>query len=341
MYLKDFLGNDRLIERIRNDSLNNRTPHAIIIEGAEGSGKHTIAKFIALSLACKSANPVCLECADCRKILNGSSPDVISVAPQDGRVQLGIDTVRFIKSDVYIKPNDIEHKVYIINEADKMTVESQNAFLKVLEEPPSYAVFILICESADSMLITVKSRCRVCTTERFDNEILNRYLIKISEEAGELANTNPDALALAVALSGGSIGKALSYVKKETAETNLETYNTVLDLLKLIRRRASTFEIFSLLSSIDQTKEFLYSFFSMFEQGLSDILASKLSAGQKTSFFLYENDLEYMSSGFTSTFLLEAIELIESNKNKLSINVNISSALTAIASELSRLRSKY
>ena len=108
-----------------------------------------------------------------------------------------------IRSDVYVKPNDNRYKVYIIESANKMTHEAQNAFLKVLEEPPEYAVFIMLCESSDAMLITVKSRATVYSTERFTESVLYEYLVKTSSTAAGLASENPDVLRLAIMTANG------------------------------------------------------------------------------------------------------------------------------------------
>ena len=341
MYMKDFLGNKELIERLRRDAVASRTPHAIIFEGAKGSGKKTLAKYLALLLACEHSPNVCGECASCRKILSDNSPDVITVAPADGRVQIGVDTIRFIRSDVYVKPNDNNYKVYIIESADKMTHEAQNAFLKVLEEPPEYAVFIMLCESSDALLITVKSRSTVYSTERFTESTLHEYLINTSITAAELASVNPDAFKLAVMTANGSVGHALENIESTNAENAHKLYLSCLELIMLLRKRASAFDILTHLNAQEQSKAEFDEFLLMLESALYDIMSYKLSGNTARTFFLSDSDLEYAAAALTNTFVLEALDLLEGYRFTLSANANLQTSLTALASELYTLRSKF
>lgn len=341
MIQSNFLGNLELISRLKRDVEDRKTPHAIIIQGTYGSGKHTIARLIAMMLACESSPEVCCECPSCRKILSNNSPDVITAGPTDGRVQIGVDIIRFIRSDVYIKPNDYTHKVYIVESADKMTHEAQNAFLKVLEEPPSYAVFILLCESADSLLVTVKSRATIYNTERFDTDTVKDYLLKNSDDAVKLNSTNPDAFTLAIAASSGSVGKAIENIRSDVAEKNFLLYSSCLELLMMLKRRCSSFDLLCHLSEIDQSKVGADEYMLMLESALSDLMSYKLSNHYECQFFLNENDIEYLASSLTSTFLLEVSKLLESFRYSLLSNVSVQTAITALASELYLLRSKY
>lgn len=341
MYLNNFLGNKELIKTIKSNAKASLMPHAIIIEGPEGSGKNSLARYISLVLACDNSPDVCMKCPPCRKILTANSPDVIYADLPEGKSQIGIDTVRFIRSDVYIKPNDNRYKLYIIKHADKMTTEAQNAFLKVLEEPPQYAVFILLCNSADSLLITVKSRCTVYTTERFDTNILADYLIDTDEEAKDLFKKSPDAFRLAILLSKGSVGLAKYNISSDSASVNLKLYNAVVDLIMLLRKRASSYDILEHLSSLEQTKDYIDNYFSMLESALMEIVAFKVSDARVSEFFIDTEQLDYICAGMSDTFILEAIDNIENFRFMLTTNVGLQTSLMAISSQLAVLRNKY
>ena len=145
--MPDIVGNQALRERLCRDILSNSLSHAYILEGADGSGRHTLALMSAAAVACEnkddSNTPLpCGVCPSCKKILERKSPDVIFVGPQ-GKTSLGVDSARFIKEDVYTVPNDLDHKFYIIENADKMTSQAQNAILLTLDfgnhkKPRSY-----------------------------------------------------------------------------------------------------------------------------------------------------------------------------------------------------------
>ena len=341
MEFNEFTGNTALREKLRSDIKSGTLPHAIIIEGADGSGKKTVARHIALLLNCTHSPDVCYGCDNCKKVLGKNHTDVIYVSLPEGKTQLGIDSVRFMKSDVYIKPNESDYKVYVIEAADKMTVEAQNAFLKIFEEPPSYAVFVLLCESADALLVTVRSRGTLLYTERFDFDTVRSYLINTNDKAQELDRTSPDALSLAVLLSNGSIGGAVKNICGETAEKNLALYQSCRDFTQLIRKRSRAFELMSFLQDAGYDRESLNSFFKMLQNAFSDIIKSKLSESAQRCFYLYVEELEFASASFSNLFALEAIEITEKYRQTLTQNANVQTTITAYAYEISSLRERY
>ena len=341
MEFNEFTGNIALREKLRTDIVSGTLPHAIIIEGAEGSGKSTVARHIALLLNCKHSPDVCYLCDNCKKILGKNHTDVVYISLPEGKSQLGIESVRFMKSDVYIKPNESDYKVYIIESADKMTIEAQNAFLKIFEEPPSYAVFILLCESADALLITVRSRGTILYTERFDFDTIRNYLISENDNARELSATSPDALSLAVLLSNGSIGGAINNICGETAEENLELYQKCHDFMKLIRKRSGAFELLTFLQESGYDRERLNSFFKMLESAISDIIKFIFSSTAERCFYLYDEELEAAAATFSNLFALEAIEITEKHRLTLSQNANIQTTITAYAYDIFALRDRY
>ncbi|MBR3588465.1 MAG: hypothetical protein IKL16_02770 [Clostridia bacterium] len=139
-----------------------RLPHAIILEGANETTRMTFAKTLAKALVCKeSTNEVkpCGKCADCLKAESMSHVDIKFVEGTNKSKTVSVEDIRRVRSDAYVVPNEAERKVYIITGAHKMNETAMNAFLKVLEEPPSYVNFILECEDKAMLLQTVKSRC--------------------------------------------------------------------------------------------------------------------------------------------------------------------------------------
>lgn len=134
-------------------------PHALILAGENSLRLMNTAKAFAKACICPSGS--CGKCTACLKIKESVHPDVIIVSGNKKNGTLGVDDIRSIRSDVFIKPNEAKFKIYILKESDKMTVQAQNAILKILEEPPGYAVFILLCSHVSAMLDTVRSRCRI------------------------------------------------------------------------------------------------------------------------------------------------------------------------------------
>lgn len=340
MISENFLGNEELIARLKSDAMHERTPHAIIFEGKRGSGRSSLAYELAMLLSCENSC-ACGNCAACKKLADGNSPDVIHTGPSEGRVQIGVDVIRSVRNDVYIRPNDNKYKAYIISCADRMTIEAQNAFLKVLEEPPEYAVFILLCESADAMLVTVKSRCAVYTLEHFSIDRLCEYLPRISSAAKELKERDADAFRLAVMSADGTVGKALEAIDGDSAGLLSERYDRCTELVTLLKKRAPTFDVLELLLSLEQKKESVDAFITMLESALADILDFKLTQRTRGEFFLSEDELERVSLPFTNEFVINAIEICERFKFSLASNANLQTAITAFAAELTQLRSRH
>lgn len=339
--MNNFLGNEQLLCSLKNDIAANKLPHAIIIEGAPGSGKRTVARQIALMLNCEKSPLVCGECSFCRKILSCQSPDVITTGIPEGKTQIGVESVRFLRSDVYVRPNDNDYKVYIIESADKMTDEAQNAFLKVFEEPPEYAVFILLCETADTLLTTIKSRARTLRTEIFTTDVLKDFLLSNSNAAKALNDENPDSFMLALVRAGGAVGRALENIEPDVAQSNFESYNYCSGFIKLLKNRASAFDILSYLQLKEHTRDTLAEFLSVIELMLRDILAYKLSYSTDFTCFTDEEDVSYFASSLTSTFLIDAVNIIENCKQSIVRNGNIQNIITAFSAEINSLRSKF
>lgn len=140
----------------------NRLPHALVLESGTTEERMKLARLVAKALVCKDeVNRPCNTCEACRKADSGNHPDILTVVPENGRKTISVDTVRTMRDSAYVLPNEADYKVYIIDPADTMQDYAQNALLKILEEPPSYAVFILLCTTKASLLPTVLSRTAV------------------------------------------------------------------------------------------------------------------------------------------------------------------------------------
>lgn len=157
----------------------NRLPHAMLLECTDRSVCEKTADYIAQALVCTSRKKPCGECVPCIKLRDGNHPDVYRLAPDGESRVIKVDTVRALRDDAYLKPNEAKYKIYIISSADTMNENAQNALLKILEEPPENVFFILTCNSADAMLDTVLSRTVLYNLNDTDTAAL--YCANISE----------------------------------------------------------------------------------------------------------------------------------------------------------------
>jgi DNA polymerase-3 subunit delta' len=163
MNFDTFIGNRRIIERLRRKLREARFPHSLIFSGPNGVGKHTCALTIAKTLNCLNAPPgdFCGQCAACRKIESGIHPDVVTVSVEDGATQIKIAQIRQLLNTLELQPLEGRNKIFIIDPADLLNAEAANALLKGLEEPPENSFFILITVNVHELLLTVRSRCQV------------------------------------------------------------------------------------------------------------------------------------------------------------------------------------
>lgn len=160
MNLSTLAGNQRIKDRLSRREWDRGLSHAYIISGPAGSGRHALARRLAAAMLCTGGGErPCGTCPACLKTEKGIHPDFsVTAGPEAGK-PITVDQVRALRSDAYIRPNEGERKVYLLEEADRMNPSAQNAMLKLLEEGPAYAAFLLIAGNAGGLLQTVRSRC--------------------------------------------------------------------------------------------------------------------------------------------------------------------------------------
>lgn len=154
-----FYGNQPAVSFIKRCIKNNVLSHSYLITGDAGLGKRTFAEYFAAAILCRGEDIPCGQCTSCRKLISGNHPDVVRIRSKTERGEISVSQIRDIKADAYIMPNDGDYKIYIIENADKMNISAANAALKMLEEPPRRAVFLLTASGAQSLPETVASRC--------------------------------------------------------------------------------------------------------------------------------------------------------------------------------------
>lgn len=204
MLFSDFAGNEKVKDSLTRLIQSGRLPHAIVFEGTEGLGKRTLAKALALELFCRNSDDgACRQCPQCSKVIQGIHPDLYEYTAPGGSRSFSVDKVRQIRDDVFIRPNEAEYKIYILGNCQCMTEQAQNALLKILEEPPSYAVFILIVDTKSALLETVLSRSAVFTLEGADSRTGAEYI------CSHIENVDYETAENAVCVWGGNIGKAV------------------------------------------------------------------------------------------------------------------------------------
>ena len=203
------LGNQRLKDNLTASLRQGKNAHFYLMSGPDGAGKHTLARLLSAAVMCQGEDRPCCRCTDCRKILSGVHPDVITVEDPEHKA-VPVRIIRQMRDDVFIRPNEGSHKIYIFPQ--EMGLEGQNALLKILEEPPSYGVFLLLTDNADKILPTVRSRCVELALQPLHENLLRTTLQQ------QFPKADMGSINAAIARSGGFLGQAQNLLQDEDSQ---------------------------------------------------------------------------------------------------------------------------
>ena len=332
-FFDTIVGNRELKARISRDIDNGLLSHAYIIEGPLGSGRHTLVRHIAAALSCEvrgqdGAKSPCGQCRNCKKILSDSSPDLITVRVPEDRTTIGVDSIRELREGLYIAPNDLDIKVYVIDDANLLTTEAQNAFLLSLEEPPEYILFFLICENSTGLLETVRSRAPTLRMERLDLEDVAKYLISSDERAARLRQEAPDEFASAIFASGGSIGQASLMLDTRKRRAMLDSKKVARDIIFALSDASRSKAISAITPLIRKKKGDIADCLTRLMEAIRDIVLLKKSEDVRLCFFENRDEALEISTHFTSSSLFTLYDAVSEAKIELEANANVRLSLT-------------
>ena len=239
---EEILGNEMVKDHFKKAIANHKISHAYILTGEAGMGRKSIANAFAMTLLCeKGGSEPCMSCHSCKQVMSGNHPDLIYVT-HEKQGSIGVDDVREqINDTIMIRPYSSYYKIYIVDEAEKMTVQAQNALLKTIEEPPAYAVILLLTTNPDGFLPTILSRCVQLKLKPLQDSMIRGYLTEkmgVSESQSELY----------AAFARGNLGKAKRLAESEDFR---QSYEQILNILKNIRQM----DISQLLDAIKRLKD--------------------------------------------------------------------------------------
>ena len=310
---KDVVGHRDIIGYIQDAVEQNKVSHAYILNGQRGSGKKMLAKLFAMALQCESGKTdPCGECRSCIQAKNNNQPDIITVK-HEKPASISVDDIREqLNGDIMIKPYSSPYKVYIIPEADLLTVQAQNALLKTIEEPPEYAVIFLLTENADSLLPTIRSRCVMLKLRNIKDKLVKKYLMEQLEV--------PDYQAeLCAAFAQGNIGRAILLAKSEHFN---EIKEEAIQLLKYIDEM-ELHEIVSAIKEINKYKLEVTDYLDIIMIWYRDILLYK--ATKDVGGLVFGDQLTHIKEKAAKSSyegIDTILDAIEKAKTRLKSNVN-------------------
>lgn len=316
-----------------------RAPHAFLISGPQGSGKRTMATEIAAALNCKaSADKAralpCGACESCLKIYAGAYPDLKILEKPKDRATLGVSAVKDLREDMFLSATEADFKVYVIDDAETMTPEAQNALLKVLEEPPRGVVIILLATEADKILTTIKSRVQFVVTERFTPEVLKRHLIKLSDTARRLSVESPTRLDEAVMSADGVLGAAIKLTEDKHSEARIETRKTVERFLSAAASGSQYSAIREAISDLPEKRDELRDYLELTIKALADIISVRMSREVRCKYFITREDAQSVAAGASTERLFSIYDAINEAYSYLERNANVQNLLTNLSLRL-------
>ena len=336
----DFVGSDALRARIGDAVRSRRLSHAYLIEGPEGSGKRTFARMIAAAVSCEkrddpNADLPCGNCPACRKILSDRSTDVHYLDRGD-RATVSVDQVRDLRREMSLSPTELDVRVFIVDDADAMTPAAQNALLISLEEPPAGVLILLLAESADGLLPTVRSRVQTLRLEPVPNDEVRKYLLRTSGEARKLDAEGEGKLDAVIAAAHGRIGVALAYLtpKREAALEKMR--ETVKGIVRAAASGASYAEVLRAVLALPTKRTELVSYLVPLIEACRDLSVVKRSPDSPLLFYVDRNEARTLADKADSQRLMKIADACRDAADAVRANGNIQTVLTSLAVSVSR-----
>ena len=286
----NIIGHQQIIGHLQNAISMNKVSHAYIFNGADKSGKMLLANSFAMALQCERQDrEACMECHSCKQALSGNQPDIIYLNHEKPNT-ISVDDIRKqVNNDIIIKPYASPYKIYIINEAEKMNQQAQNALLKTIEEPPAYAVILLLTTNADNFLPTI--------------------LYQVPDYKADICT----------AFAQGTVGKAIQLARSEDFN---EIKNSALQLLK----RVKDMELFELVEAVRQIGNYkleISDYFDIMTIWYRDVLLYKATSDVNSLIFKDEvYDIKRQASKSSYEGIEHIIKALDKAKHRLNANVN-------------------
>lgn len=344
---QDIIGHTQIIAHLKNAILLDKVSHAYIFNGPEDSGKRMLAEAFAAALQCESVQKVlhqdeaqeqirlfempahqadeisdaareraargdaCMECRSCRQAAGGNQPDILYVTHE--KAQISVDDIRRqINRDIDVRPYSSKYKIYIVDEAEKMNVQAQNALLKTIEEPPAYAVILLLTTNADSFLPTIRSRCVSLNLKAVPDDEIRSFLMNRCQIPDYQAD-------ICVAFAQGNVGRAVKLASSDT-------FNERKDYTIQILRRLGDIPVYDLLTELEpwkEQKDDIQDFFDLLMLIFRDVLLYKASRTEEQLIFREQTYMiRQLSQKCSYARISEILKAIDAAQRRIHANVN-------------------
>ena len=330
-------GNADTKHRLKRAILGGTLPHALLICGERGSGKRTLALEIASALMCQNlarGTTPCGECISCKRVREGNHTDVKVLKRQGGKATVGVEEVRIFRDDMFLSPTEANCKVYIVEDADTLTAQSQNALLKVLEEPPSNMYLIMLTTSVDKILSTIKSRTQYISMQIHSQGEVLAYLKSSNEIPFGIGE---DKLQSAARLSQGLIGRAKEAILGDRLESEDKISDCVRAFIRALPGRTPYSELYSALNAFPTKRdEFRYAL-EIALNAIRDLIVIRSAEDSETLFFCNREEAENSIGSISLKRLNDIFKILLSAIEDTDKNVMTSALITDLSLRIKQI----
>lgn len=315
---QDIIGHEQIKEHLQKAIEGKKVSHAYILTGEAGMGRKSLANAFAMTLLCeKGLREPCMDCHACKQAMSRNHPDLIYVT-HEKPASIGVDDIREqINNTIMVRPYSSYYKIYIVDEAEKMTVQAQNALLKTIEEPPAYAIIILLTTNQDAFLPTILSRCVQLKLKPLRDAAVKQYLKQSLEIPEDLADVY-------AAFARGNLGKAIHLASSEEFQI---LYKKMLYLLKHVKE-ADMSELLEFIKKLKEDNLDIRECLDFMQIWYRDILMFKVTKDINLLIFKDEyNTINELSSRTGYDGFEAILEAIDKARTRLDANVNTELAL--------------
>jgi DNA polymerase-3 subunit delta' len=309
----DIVGHEQIISHLQNAITMGKVSHAYIINGPKSSGKMKLAEAFAMALQCeKGGSDGCMECHSCKQVVNRNQPDIIYVSHEKPNT-IGVDDIRLqVNNDIVIKPYSSRYKIYIIDEAEKMNQQAQNALLKTIEEPPAYGILLLLTTNADMLLQTIRSRCIILNIKAVNDETIRSFLLENYQIPDYYAD-------VCTAFAQGNVGKAVQLVSSEH-------FNEIKGAVVQLMKRVNDIDFYEMGAAVKQIGEYkleIEDYFDLMMVWFRDVLYLKATNDVNGLIFKEEvYEIKKQATQRSYNGIETILEALQKAKARIKANVN-------------------
>ncbi|MFP4021570.1 MAG: DNA polymerase III subunit delta' [Halanaerobium sp.] len=319
MSFNSVIGQKEAVEILQDEIKKDRISHAYLFSAKKGSGKSKLAfEFAKASFCEESVADSCGSCINCRKMDHQNHPDFKLISVLEAKSAISIDQIRELKKEIAYKPYDSDHKIYVIEEAEKMTKEASNSLLKTLEEPPSFATIILLAADSGKLLPTIVSRCQQIELRNVSRHKIKELLLAegLKEEQAEIISRT----------AAGSPGKALAIAE---IENYFEKREQIYDFLKNINSK-NTIEIFQITEKLSSLLKDDFPCFNLLSDWYRDIMMIKQDYLDAVINKDYFEELKKLAAELDLQNVISNLELIAESEEYIDRNIRAELSLEVL-----------